>query len=87
MKGGNAETTVLRKMYTHGYIGKRHTSLDNLQKGFPKHERGSVGKAVAKLVKKNYIVMKSTGYGQHCSLNTKRIMEILARIDEPARDT
>jgi hypothetical protein len=67
---------VLRKMYFYGYIGGKHTSIDNLQKSFPKHERGDVKEAVRNLIKLNLIIMKSTGYGQHCSLDAKMILEI-----------
>ena len=67
---------VLRKMFMYGYIGARHTSVDNLQKSFAKHERGNVNKIVKKLVKAGYIVPKSTSYGLHCSLNKNRINEI-----------
>lgn len=76
------EITVLRKMYLYGYIGKRHTSLDNLPKGFPKNERGNVDKAVKKLIKQNYIVKKPTGYGVHCSLNAQKIKEIESIIQD-----
>lgn len=67
---------VLRKMYFYGYIGGRHTSVDNLQKSFPKHERGDVKDAVKTLIKANLVILKSTGYGQHCSLNPRMIDEI-----------
>ena len=81
------EVTVLRKMFHYGYVGKRHTSLDNLQKGFPKHERGNVSKAVKALIKGSYIVVKPTGYGQHCSLNVQKIDEIRSMIESPDRQS
>ena len=59
---------VLRKMYHYGYIGKSHTSIDNLQKSFAKHDRGEVKDSVKILLKAGFIIPKPTGYGQHCSL-------------------
>lgn len=74
--------STLRKMYFYGYIGGKHTSIDNLQKSFPKHERGNVKGAVKTLIKANLIIPKSTGYGQHCSLNPRMIDEIEKLIEE-----
>ena len=76
MKFNAVAIHVLRKMYLHGYIGARHTSIDNLQKSFPKHERGNVNDAVKKLIKQDYIIPKPTGYGFHCSLNPQKIAQI-----------
>lgn len=67
---------ILRKMFYYGYIGSKHTSIDNLQKSFPKHQRGDVKKALKGLIKAGLVIPKSTGYGQHCSLNSQRINEI-----------
>ena len=67
---------VLRKMYLDGYIGARHTSMDTLQKSFPKHERGNVNDAVKKLVKQNFIIRKPTRYGLHCSLNPEKVSQV-----------
>ena len=67
---------VLRKMYYYGYIGGRHTSIDNLQKSFAKHDRGDVKNSVKKLIKADLIIPKTTSYGIQCSLNHYRIDEI-----------
>ncbi len=67
---------ILRKMYFYRYIGGKHTSIDNLQKSFPKHERGNVSEAIKVLIKSNLVILKSTSYGKHCSLNPKMIDEI-----------
>jgi hypothetical protein len=81
----NLDTTtisILRKMYLYGYIGGKHTSVDNIQKSFPKHERGNVKKGIKLLLRANLIISKSTGYGQHCSLNPRMIYEIERLIGE-----
>ena len=82
MKFDSFATQILRKMYFYGYIGGKHTSVDNLQKSFPKHERGNVKGAIKVLIKANLIIPKSTGYGQHCSLNPKMIDVIEKMIKE-----
>lgn len=46
------------------------------KKAFPKHQRGDVKKALKGLIKAGLVIPKSTGYGQHCSLNSQRINEI-----------
>jgi len=66
----------------YGYIGGRHTSIDNLQKSFPKHERGDVKNVVKRLIKENLIIPKSTRSGLHCSLNPQRIPDIEKIIEE-----
>ena len=82
MKLDSFAIQILRKMYFYGYIGGKHTSVDNLQKSFPKHERGDVKEAVKVLIKTNLIIPKSTGYGQHCSLNPRMIDEIEKMVEE-----
>ena len=64
------------KLLEHGYIGGRHTAIENLVKGFPKHDRGSIAKAVKELIKDGLIIPKPTGYGLQVSLNSARIREI-----------
>ena len=82
MKLDSFAIQILRKMYFYGYIGGKHTSVDNLQKSFQKHERGDVKEAVKVLIKANLIIPKSTGYGQHCSLNPRMIDEIEKMVEE-----
>lgn len=55
MRADSLSIRILRKMYFYGYIGGRHTSIDNIQKSFPKHKRGNVKDAVKTLIKANLI--------------------------------
>lgn len=66
---------VITKLYLYGYIGKIHTALDNIPKGFPKHLRGEVKKETEKLIRKNWIQTHPTSYGYQVSLNPERICE------------
>jgi hypothetical protein len=70
------EKAILQKMYEHTFIGEKHTSADNIPKGFPKHLRGKVKKALDKLIRQGYILPKITSYGLEVSLNPRQITEI-----------
>lgn len=67
---------VLRKLYLDRRIGGRHTSIDNVKKGFPKHLRGDIDDAVKRLIKQNFLLPKPTSYGMEVSLNPNMIPEI-----------
>jgi len=71
------EKKILEKMFYDRLIGARHTSADNIPKGFPKHLRGEVRKALRRLIRKGLVVAKPTSYGLEVSLNPKRLKEII----------
>ena len=71
------EKKILTKMLYEHYIGGKHTSEDNIPKGFPKHERGDVKKALKHLIREGYINPKITSYGLEVSLNPRKIIEII----------
>ena len=70
------EKVILEKMFRHGYIGGKHTSEDNIPKGFPKHLQGDARKALKSLIRQGYVIPKTTSYGLQVSLNSRRIAEI-----------
>ncbi|MGQ9469972.1 MAG: hypothetical protein ACUVTD_09205 [Nitrososphaerales archaeon] len=72
---------VLRKMLASQIIGGRHTAIENISKGFPKHLRWDVEKAVKQLIKEGYIILKPTSYGLQVSLNPTRIKEIREMVE------
>jgi len=74
---------ILAKLHKHGYIGKRHTSIDNVPKGFPKHLRGEIMKATKRLIREGLIIAKSTAYGLQISLHPHRMAEIERIIRDP----
>lgn len=51
---------ILFKLKRNFYIGKRHTSEDNVIKGFPTNERGNMKKAIRKLIRSGYLTSKPT---------------------------
>lgn len=85
MKKVGMNEKILFSLYRGGYIGGQHTSVDDACKGFPKHERGAVKKAVNKLIKKGFLIKKNAGYGLHVSLNPRKreeIEEIIEKLNE-----
>ena len=67
---------IVKKMFHHGYIGGRHTDIENLKKGLPTHFKGDIKKGIKELVKEEIIILKTTSYGLHVSLNPRKINEI-----------
>jgi hypothetical protein len=70
------EKKILTKMFYGRFIGERHTSEDNIPKGFPKRERGGVRKALKNLKRQGYVTPKVTSYGMEVSLAPGRITEV-----------
>lgn len=73
---------LLKKLYLHRIIQHKHTSFDNLPKGFPPHLRGLVKEVAEKLIKEGLLLSKPTGYGLEVSLNHSRIQEIEKEIEK-----
>jgi hypothetical protein len=76
------EKKVLEKLFLDRFIGGRHTSVSNVPKGFPKHLRGEVKKALKKLSKRGYLIVKPTGYGLEVSLKPDKIKEVWSILEE-----
>lgn len=72
---------ILRKLYRHRIIGGKHTAVENLTKGLPKHIVGDAKKAVDELIKEGLVVPKPTSYGLQVSLNPEKIEEIMKIIE------
>jgi hypothetical protein len=67
---------IIKKLFHHGYIGGRHTDVENLKKGLPSHFRGDVREAVDDLVSEGILMSKPTSYGLHVSLDPHKREEI-----------
>ena len=72
---------ILRKMLRGEFIGAKHTSIENVPKGFPKSERGNVKKVAEKLVKEGYFICKPKPDALHVSLNPKMLPQIVREIE------
>ncbi len=67
---------IVKKLFHHGYVGGRHTDLQNLKKGLPGHFRGDVKEAAEELIREGILLPKPTSYGLHVSLNPQKRAEI-----------
>ena len=72
---------ILRKMFRLRFIGGKHTAVEHLTKGLPKHAVGEAKNIVKELVKEGFILQKSTSYGLQVSLNPEKIGEIIKIIE------
>ncbi len=67
---------IVKKLFHHGYIGGKHTDIENLKKGLPGHVKGDIKEAVEELIKEEILIPKSTSYGLHVFLNPRKRSEI-----------
>ncbi|OGI14893.1 hypothetical protein A3K63_01660 [Candidatus Micrarchaeota archaeon RBG_16_49_10] len=67
---------IIRKLNKKRCWGARHTSFDNLPKGFPSHMHKGVKEVGKELIKEGFILTKPTHYGLEISLNQKKSREI-----------
>lgn len=67
---------IIDRLYRRTYIGDKHTSIDNLQKGVPGHLKGDAKKVAKQLIKENILLAKKTSYSLEVSLNPKKLKEI-----------
>ena len=67
---------IVKKLFHHGYIGGRHTDIENLKKGLAGHVKGDVKDATKELIKEEILIPKPTSYGLHVSLNSRKREEI-----------
>ena len=72
----NLKKIILRKLYRRRIIGGKHTAVEHLTKGLPKHIAGEAKEAVNELIKEGFILSKPTSYGLQVSLNPEKIGEI-----------
>jgi len=73
---------ILRKLYRRRVIGGKHTAVEHLTKGLPRHAAGAAKEIIKELIKQGFIIPKSTSYGLQVSLNPEKIDEILKIIEE-----
>ena len=71
---------ILRKLYRLDYCGGRHTSIDNLTKGFPGHLKKEVKKESYLLIKEALLLSKPKPDSLHVFLNPRRAKDIYSII-------
>jgi hypothetical protein len=63
-------------MLYHDFIGAKHTSIENIPKGFPKHERKRVLDITKDLAKEGFIIVKPKPDAWHVSLDPKALQRV-----------
>ncbi len=82
MEKEQAKGFIVKKLFHHGYIGGKHTDIENLKKGLPTHFKGDVKKAAKELIREGILMPKQTSYGLHISLNPRKREEINKYLSE-----
>ncbi len=72
--------TILIKLRRHDYWGGRHTSIDNLTKGFAGHMKKEVKKEIHLLIKEELLLTKPKPDSIHVSLNPRKAKDIYSII-------
>ena len=72
---------ILRKLFRHRVIGGKHTAVEHLAHGLPRHLVGDAKIVIEELIKEGFIIPKPTNYGLQVSLNPERIEEIIKIIE------
>lgn len=70
------EIAILKHLYKHGYIGKRHTPFENALKGIPKHMKGEAKERLDYLIKTGLVLPYPTGHGLDVRINPERVPEV-----------
>lgn len=70
------EIELLHKFKRHKWIGRKHTSVDNLPKGFPPKYHGLIYESYGHLTQLEYFKIKPTKYGTEVSLNPRKMDKI-----------
>ncbi len=66
---------ILRKLYRHTYIGRRHIAITDLQQGLPKEKRimKDIKQAVKELISEDYLIPHHI---DRVSINPKMLKEV-----------
>jgi len=75
-KYNEIKKSLLIKLMKRRCWGHKHTSYDNLPKGFPSHLGKEVRKVADDMIKEGILIKHPTSYGIEISLNTNRKKEI-----------
>ncbi len=66
---------ILRKLYDHTYVGRRHCAIRDMRQGLPSHERDmkNILKTVKDLINGGYLIPHKT---DRISLNPRMLKKI-----------
>jgi len=72
---------ILEKMLRHGFVGGKHTNIQNIPKGRPKGEYNSIQAEIDVMRKEGYFIIRPKGDGLHISLNPRKMDEIAQELN------
>jgi len=72
----NHKRFILEKMIRHDWIGAKHTNIQNIPKGKPRHEHKEIMKTLKELDKYGFFIKKPKSDGLHISLNPHMLPKI-----------
>lgn len=84
---GDIKSHILWKLHVKRIWGAKHTAIENIAKGIPKHLQGDYIEMAKELIKHGFILSKPTSYGQQISLNPRKMEEIIRLVTEFANKT
>ncbi len=66
---------ILRKLYRHTYIGRRHMAIEDLRQGLPREKRvmKDIERAVRELLNDGYLILQHI---DRVSINPRMLKEI-----------
>jgi len=76
---------ILFKLHWKKYWGGRHTAIESVKKGIPKHLGGRYIDMAKELIKEGLLMSKLTAYGLQISLNPRLREEIIERTERFVR--
>jgi hypothetical protein len=76
MNESKINATILYNLRRKKCIGAKHTALDTILSGFPRHLGSDVFRCASELIKSDLVIVKSTHYGKQKSLNPRKLTQI-----------
>lgn len=76
---------ILFRLHWKKYWGGRHTAIESVRKGIPKHLGGRYIDMAKELIREGFLLSKPTAYGLQISLNPRLREEIIERVEKFAR--
>jgi hypothetical protein len=73
----NEELAILYKLWRNRCFGKGHMLIDNVIDGFPTANQSNISRSVKELIRKGFLVRKSSKHGQavYINLNMRKQIE------------
>ena len=67
---------LLSKLLLHRYIGRKHTEVRNLMKGFPPNRHKEIEEIIKELNNEGLLTIYPKTNNPHCSLNPSRLIDV-----------